>query len=169
MNETRSVYVGVDPGASGAIAVLWPADGGRIWDVEFHDMNGSVLDMIEFLRSVKARAEGRDIVAAIENVNSFGMGRQSAFKFGASWGSVRTAVLGAGFKLAAEPTAGQWKRTIFGSTLKGLDKKALKTASRDKARQLYPQAADDLARVKDADRAEALLIAEYAIQRRRYA
>lgn len=165
MNETRSVYVGVDPGASGAIAVIWPAgsEDYRPGEIVFFDLTRSALDLIEFLREQRIRSQvyGRQIAAVIESVNSFGMGRQSAFKFGASWATARTALLATGISLIAEPTAAQWKRTIFGATLKGLDKKGLKLASRDKARELYPDAAADLARVKDADRAEALLMAHY--------
>jgi hypothetical protein len=166
-----TAYIGIDPGAEGAIAVLWPsgASDGSVGEIAFFDMNGSDHDLIDFLRDQKIRASvyGHQIAAVLENVNSFGMGRQSAFKFGGAWRGVRVALIALGIPLIAEPTAAQWKLRIFGSTIKGFDKKALKTASRDKARQLFPWAARDLARVKDADRAEALLLAEYGRMIRR--
>ena len=154
-----TAYIGIDPGTEGAIAVLWPDTS----TPTFFDM-GSDHDLIDFLRRVQDAARipnGHDLAAVLENVNSFGMGRQSAFKFGGAWRGVRVALIALGIPLVAEPTAAQWKKAVFGATIKGLDKKGLKTASRDKARELFPSAAPNLARVKDADRAEALLLAHY--------
>lgn len=153
-----TAYLGVDPGVEGAIAVLWPDD-----SVSFFDMNGSDHDLIDFLRDIQRTATeaGCGLAAVLENVNAFKMGRQSAFKFGGAWRGVRVAILALGIPLIAEPTSHQWKSALFGSTIKGLDKKALKTASRNKARELFPRISSRLARVKDADRAEGLLLAEW--------
>jgi len=146
MNEM--VRIGIDGGwKSGAIAVLWP-DG----KVEFCDVGESMVDALHFLRSLSA--EWGQLSVSIEYA-----GRNCQACKG--WGHLRGACIALGIPIKHEPTPAQWKRAIFGNALKGKTRPQQKNMARDMARKLFPQAAPFLARVKDADRAEALLIMEY--------
>lgn len=145
-----TVIIGVDPGLSGAIALLG-------LDGQLHH----VADM--------PTADGRvtpgalawwlghdDAVVGIELVHSMpGQGVSSTFKFGASWGVVHGAFGAVGCRVV-DVRPQDWKRTFK----LGKDK--------DKARRLaaerWPGSAMEFARKKDAGRAEAALIAEYTRQ-----
>ena len=97
---------------------------------------------------------GDGIAAAfVERVASRpGEGVASSFKFGQAFGSIKATVRLARLPLHL-PTPAQWKRKH------GLSKD--KEASRRLALDLFPSLAERLRRKKDADRAEALLIAAY--------
>lgn len=90
----------------------------------------------------------------IEKVGSMPkQGVSSTFKFGRSYGEIIGVVAAHKLRMDFVPP-GVWKRTF------GLSKD--KDASRLKAMELFPQLRDRLTRKKDHNRAEALLIAEYA-------
>ena len=141
---------GIDPGKTGAIALLYtqPAY------LEVHDMpilgkeiNGPALFKIfnEF------RAEH----VFIESINSFGMGRQSAFNFGKGLGVLLGVLASQNIPYTTiSPT--KWKKS-FGLTRD-------KDASRAAATRLFPAYADLFERKKDDGRAEATLIALYGQQ-----
>ena len=80
-------------------------------------------------------------------------GVSSTFKFGKVYGEIIGVVTANNFRLDYV-APGVWKRTF------GLSKD--KELSRRKATELFPQHRHNLARKKDHNRAEALLIAEYA-------
>lgn len=150
--------LGVDPGVSGALALL---EDGRFV---------AAADMPTIARSKtgkKQQVNGAEVArllrewspdaAVVELVNAMpakgrGMGAASAFNFGESAGVIR-GVLAA---LAIEThyvTPQVWKKL---AGLSGSDKEA----SRMRAVTLWPDA--PLGRKKDAGRAEALLIARFA-------
>lgn len=155
----NAAYIGIDPGAEGAIAVIWP-DGRH----EIHDIDHSFVDGIGTLIGISSRARlnGVGLWAVLEHVTAMPkQGVASSFKFGASWGHLRGALIALGIPILAEPRPPQWKGKVMAGRHTGKDKKDQKTVARDVARELYPDCSDMLKRAKDADRAEALLIAEY--------
>ena len=136
---------GIDPGAKGAIALLYP-DYAEIHDMPMlgKEVNGSEVSCIfkEFTPDH----------IWLEQVNSFGMGRTSAYNFGQGVG-----VLKGVFQAMQIPftlvTPQKWKKSY------GLSKE--KDHSRLLVTRMYPSLADQFVRKKDDGRAEALLIAKY--------
>lgn len=149
--------IGVDPGLSGALAVLGAAgelvqladlpvirDGRLAW------IDGGALQSL----LIEALA-GRPARAIVERVSAMPrQGVASAFTFGVGLGSVLS-ILQARQVSVELVTAAVWKRAL------GLSSD--KRASLDKARLLYPSA--DLALAKHDGRAEALLLAHWALTR----
>jgi crossover junction endodeoxyribonuclease RuvC len=160
-------FLGVDPGVSGAVAVLWP-DG----SVEVHDAPTALtgkgatrrpnipgtLGLVAQLVS-SARERRCFLVGAVELVHAMPVGKGgsiSNFSLGFSLGVWESALAFNGIKYDhAPPTA--WKKAIGCPTDKN--------ASRLRALQLFPQAGDRLALKKDVGRAEALMIAEWRRRR----
>lgn len=154
-----SLTLGIDPGLTGAWALL--------------DGSGAVLgcDDLPVIRSGKLgwidadalhsqllelRA-GQELHAVVERAHAMpGNGSQAAFSQGATLGSILAALqlLRARIELV---TPNQWKRALGLSSDKAL--------SLDRARLLFPLASLD--RKRDHGRAEALLLAHWAIQRSR--
>lgn len=149
------IFVGIDPGITGAVAII---DGGNI---VFHDTptiqtkNGKKTKT-EFMPSEMA-----DILATqkgchvfIEKVGAMpGQGVTSMFSFGKGYG-IWIGILAA-LKIPYTFTTPQaWKKHL----MQGMKDK---DAARIRAQQLYPCATKELSRKKDIGRADALLIAEY--------
>lgn len=138
------------PGAKGAIALL-DYDHVEIFDMP---MIGKEVNGIEI---ASIFGEFRPSHIFLEQVNSFGMGRTSAYNFGQGVG-----VLKGVFQALMIPytlvTPQKWKKSY------GLSKE--KDHSRLLATRLYPNLADKFVRVKDDGRAEALLIARYGSEQK---
>jgi hypothetical protein len=141
---------GIDPGAKGAIALL--DDGyAEIYDMPMlgKEVNGTEIADIF--------SEFKPAHIWLEQVNSFGMGRTSAFNFGQQMG-----ILKGVFQSLLIPytlvTPQKWQKHFS----KGSDK----DHSRLLATRLYPQLADKFKRKKDDGRAEALLIAKYGSEQK---
>ena len=169
------LFLGIDPGLSGAVAVIWPTG------VEFFDtptmqikVGASLKNQMDpaacsLLISTITKAHRDDCLITLEKVApmpSFKvqrkgeepqeqkMGVTSAFNFGMGFG-IWIGVCAASlipYQLVHPLT---WKKFLMRDMQKGKD------ASRMKASSLYPLAAKDLTRVKDHGRAEALLLAHY--------
>lgn len=149
--------IGIDPGFSGAIALL-----------DSFGVLVRVLDM-PVIPNKKGRTElnkamlhealeppvGYDVVAYLEQVASRpGQGAPATFRFGQGYGQVEMAL--AAHKIPTHyVTPAKWKKHF------GLSKD--KGASRGLATDQFPQHAMDFARVKDDGRAEAALIALYGV------
>jgi crossover junction endodeoxyribonuclease RuvC len=152
-----SLTIGIDPGLTGAVAVLSPdgspelvADLPIIRDAKLAWVDGSELQSMLMLA-----LRGRQATAIIERVSSMpAQGIASAFQFGVGFGSVLSVIQALHLRLELV-TPGVWKRSL------GLSKD--KHASLHKARLLYPTA--DLRLAKHDGRAEALLIAHYGLTR----
>jgi len=150
-----SLIIGIDPGLSGALAILGPAgelerledlpvirDGRLAW-VDGGALQSLLLDTLN----------GRPVRAIVERVSAMPrQGVASAFNFGVGFGSVLGVLqaLHIGIELV---TPAVWKRALHLS--------ADKAASLHKARLLYPSA--ELHLVKHDGRAEALLLAHYGL------
>lgn len=153
-------YLGIDPGLTGA-AALMDANGGLIGVFDLPVIRDGSLAWIsppqfhQELGELVRRADCMygQLEAWIERAQATKqMGRSSAFNYGVGFGSL----LGLLMSRAAIPihlvTPSKWKGAL------GLSKD--KNAALDKARLTYPTAELDLA--KHHGRAEAILIAHYA-------
>jgi crossover junction endodeoxyribonuclease RuvC len=151
------VILGIDPGITGAFAML--ASDGTLITVDdlpiIRDGRLGWIDAEAFtLRLIEVRA-GNELHATVERVHAMPRnGSQAAFSQGATLGSILAAlqVIRARIELV---TPGSWKKAY------GLSSD--KSASLDRARLMFPSA--DLDRKKDHNRGEALLIAQYAVNR----
>lgn len=155
-----SFVIGIDPGAGGAVAIL--EDTGKL--VMVFDMPA-----VEIVSGGKAKrrvspemlaAELRlyaqqDAVAYIEQVGAMpGQGVSSMFAFGEAFGLAKGVLAGLGVPVQTVPPA-KWKRA--------LNLNAGKDAARAKAAQVWPAHAGEFKRVKDDGKAEAALIARWAL------
>lgn len=143
------MILGIDPGASGAIAAV-NAIGALEWvhDMPHHDGVVSPSLVADLFHGPITFIE-----AWVEDVHSMPkQGVASSFKFGRAHGTV-LGVLG-GLRIPTHLiTPAKWKRQM------GVP--ADKKLARRKACELWPDNASLFARVKDDGRAEAALIAEY--------
>lgn len=159
------MIIGIDPGLGGAIALFEPRDHSLI--VEDIPVAPNAAGKNEVLHPVlyqliaeaKANADSGTVEAWVERVNAMPsaggrkMGTSSAFRFGQVFGAVQMAIAAARIPIRLV-TPGRWKPHF---KLYGADK----DASRQKACERFPDASDLFRRKKDADRAEAALIALY--------
>lgn len=158
------ILIGIDPGLSGAIAALnergnvllledlpTMASGGKGAKVKRGIDPAGLNNLLSTLKE-------DDITAALERTTAMpGQGVSSMFSMGDTFGAIR-AVL-ACRAIRTELTApASWKRSM------GLDSD--KERCRARAIQLFPDQASKLSRKADHNRAEALLLAEWLIQRK---
>jgi crossover junction endodeoxyribonuclease RuvC len=147
--DRSSAYIGIDPGVTGAIALIHD-EGQVVFDWPGDEVAAS--DLIMSLR-VKYRIKG----AALEDMGigpalgKFGSSRLSENK--GIWRGV-LAAHGIPFRLVRPQT---WKKGVVPKAKTDKEKKKAALAG---ARRLFPLA--DLAREKDHNRADALLIADWA-------
>ena len=150
------IYVGIDPGLFGAMAVL-TTEGHMLWIRDTpvvrigskHHYNYA--EMRRLITSLPSEA-----VVAVEEVHTFpkqGVVSQGRMMYGLGlWHGL---ILAHPYSLE-RPSPQTWKKMM----LRDVGEKG-KDASRWKACQLFPDAAPLLQRKKDDGRAEALLIAEW--------
>ena len=158
------IYIGIDPGLSGAVAVLWDSlsfpsgVGAVVNDTPTAQVDGKnkylVPAMALLLSSYKDKQD--EVLAVLENVHSMPkQGVASSFCFGEGKGMWEGIL--AAYNIPTEMVSPQrWKKEIMAD--QGKDK----SAARFKAMALFPSLADQLKLVKHDGRAEALLMAEYA-------
>lgn len=158
MTIARSSIAGIDPGKTGALAILHGDNSVEFFDVPRVKLKG---------KDVPAYAEwatnwgmalalaGVDNVVIEDVASRPGQGVSSMFKFGRTLGFAHAIVLGIRPRPAVKfTTPSQWKAKLG---LLNSDK----GASREKAINLFPSSEKMLLRVKDDGRAEALLMAHY--------
>lgn len=142
----RHVYVGIDPGASGGIAML-STDG--IVEL-FEKMPATDADKLVLLR--RWNAYGHSVSAVLEYVRAMpAQGVSSSFKFGANYGSLRMALAAVEIPYV-EATPGSWQRALQCLS------KGDKNITKGMAQQLFPGIASKITHAT----ADAILIAEYA-------
>jgi len=154
---TNQFIIGIDPGASGAIAVLEAQSGKlvRVFDMPTVEVKvGKVIKKRVapyFLQDELELYVREGATAVVEQVGAMpGQGVSSMFAFGEAFGLVKGVL--AGMKVTtATVTPGQWK--------KALKVNASKDGSRALAANMWPDMASEFKRVKDDGRAEAALIA----------
>ena len=144
-------WLGIDPGATGAVALIledgrvvirdWPGDECALADLcsELSDLAAVDLAVIESQQAMPKQ------------------GVVSTFKLGVNYGMWLSALAGQGWPFRVVRPA-DWKKGFGYPT----GKKGSKAHSLTLARRLYPQAAHMLGRGCDHGRAEALLLAHLA-------
>lgn len=155
--EFMKYFFGIDPGASGAVAVL--SEDGHF--VGVYDMP---VVKVKVGKAIKRRVNADllahqvslhypNAVAVLEQVSAMpGQGVSSMFAFGESYGIVKGVL--AAFQIPTHlVTPGKWKRAM--------ELSANKNGSRAKAIEMWPEQASMFKRVKDDGRAEACLLAEF--------
>ena len=141
-------YIGVDPGTTGAVAMIDKQGGVNVYDFE-------TMEALDALLAVKSFARA---TACVEKVASMPkQGVSTTFKFGKNTGRVIGWLEALGIPFV-EVTPTKWQKMVYDSGEKMADKKA---QSLQVARKLFPAMLPMLKRKKDHNRADALLIAEY--------
>lgn len=144
--------LGIDPGASGAIAFYFPAHPERM-AVEDMPIAAGEVDAITLAKRIATMAPD---LAFLERVNAMpGQGVSSTFKFGRAYGVVLGVMGAAGIPLHLV-TPAKWKGHLRLSS----DKEQ----ARALALRLFPACSEHFKRKKDHGRAEAALIARYGAE-----
>jgi crossover junction endodeoxyribonuclease RuvC len=150
----RRVFIGIDPGLSGAIAFI---DGEfvAVYDAPSVPVKKGndylVADMAKLITQAASQRSCFAILeAGIAMPNQSSSSTAKAARGGGLWEGM-LAMAGVPYEMV-RPSA--WKK-VMGVT-------ADKGEARVMAQKLFPQVADKFSRVKDDGRAEALLIAEFA-------
>lgn len=152
------IILGIDPGQTGAIAVLHDGEVKQVIDMpttaRLHG-KGQQVDAYTLTSELLAAASGHNQRRAIiEAVSAMpGQGVSSTFRFGEALGVV-LGVLGALQIPVSWASPVRWKKA---AGLYGKDKDAARTL----ALQLHPEAGDMLTRKKDIGRADAICIAHF--------
>jgi crossover junction endodeoxyribonuclease RuvC len=148
-------YLGVDPGLSGALALLRH---GELLVVDMPTLAAGkkrTIDEIELARLIDRWATECQPMVVLEQVAAMPTdGAAGAFSFGRGYGVIR-GILRAHFLQIIDVTPVKWKRAV------GIPSGAGKDASRALAKELFQQQAKLFYRVKDDGRAEAALMAVY--------
>lgn len=158
--ESRTVasdgdIIGIDPGLSGAIAMLSDGKVFKVHDIptvpiKKNKREVNYHELVAILRSWPSKTVWLEHVSAMP-----GQGVTSMFNFGQTYGAIKAACVAAGHELRFV-TPAKWKKHF------GLTKE--KGVARQKAMQRVPGLADQFKRVKDDGRAEATLIAIYGAE-----
>ena len=147
--------IGIDPGLSGAVAVITGTDSLRVLDMPTMtvERNGkakrqvSASELAEIIYILKSE----DCHVYVEKVSAMaGQGVTSVFSFGRSFGMIE-GILAALHMPVTYVAPATW--------VKAVHRGAGKDASRQRAMELFPNNQADFKRVKDDGRSDASLIA----------
>ncbi len=154
MQDSSTIYLGIDPGKTGALAILFPTHA-EVLDTPLDEATGEI-DVDEMARYIGGLdAFNHSIVATIERAQSMPkQGVASSFKYGAGYG-MWLGILAANRVSVYSYRPHDWKKKMLPPDVKLRDKRESIKA----ARGLFPDV--DLGKAADAGRAEALLIAYY--------
>ena len=152
------IIIGIDPGISGAICILENRKVLEVYETPTmidgkknkRQVNGAQVTNI-----IKERLnENKEVVVVVEHVNAMpGQGVTSMFNFGQSFGVIKGICSALSIPIYfVRPT--KWKK-YFNLI------KTNKDASRTKVIEVYPEISSKLSRKKDANKADAILIARY--------
>jgi hypothetical protein len=151
------IYIGIDPGLSGAVAIIDGTDV-KLFDTPTAETGkGSKRDyLIANMSDILRTTQPFYMFAVLEAVHSMPkQGVASSFSFGRGLG-IWEGILSAHSIPYAKVAPQTWKKAMLGDMPRDN-----KDSSRIAATRLFPNASDMLARKKDDGRAEALLMAEY--------
>ena len=150
--------IGIDPGLSGAIAVLEDNKVLNIFDIPVmsegkknkRQLNSDLL--VSLLKQNISKNE--EIAVVVEQVNAMpGQGVTSMFNFGQTFGAIKGICAALGLPIFfVRPS--KWKKhfELINSS---------KDSSRTKAIEMYPNLSKDLAKKKDVNKSDAILIARF--------
>lgn len=177
--KNGKLYIGIDPGLTGAIARIADGEPARVFDLigskgmlDFDSLN------IAMLEAFRAGALYESITVVIENVHAMpGQGVVSMFGFGRTMGRIEGVL--EGYRVGFNPFVvyvdpREWKKEFalllprrqkgdpkVSKAEKESRRREMKTKARLTAIELFPELASQLNLVKHDGRAEALLMAEW--------
>ena len=156
------VVIGIDPGLTGAVATLLDGEPGPMLDMPTRRVDGTnevaARTLAVWLRELRAAHPGAFVMVCLEHVSAAPMagrrqGTSSMFNFGDGFGQIKAVLDVLGLPVVrVRPVT--WK-SHFSLAGKGVDK----DAGRKMAIRRFPQVADQLRRMKDSGRGDALLLA----------
>ena len=150
--------IGIDPGLTGAIAIM---QNNKVLDIiEMPVMsegkkNKRQLNSAQLVSIIKKNIESNEEVAVVvEQVNAMpGQGVTSMFNFGQTFGAIKGVCAALGLPIFfVRPS--KWKKYFELIN-------ASKDSSRTKAIEMYPSLSNHLAKKKDVNKSDAILIARY--------
>ena len=152
------IIIGIDPGLSGAIAVLQDNKVKNIFEVPVMTegkKNKRQLNSAQMVKIIKDNiSKSEETIVVVEHVNAMpGQGVTSMFNFGQTFGAIKGICAAIGLPIFFVRPA-KWKKhfDLINSS---------KDASRTKAIEMNPLISDQLAKKKDVNKADAILIARY--------
>ena len=150
--------IGIDPGLSGAIAILEDNKVLQIFDMPVMaegKKNKRQLNSAQLVNIIKDNTQGSEEKAVVvEQVNAMpGQGVTSMFNFGQTFGAIKGICAALNLPVFfVRPT--KWKKhfELINSS---------KDSSRTKAIEMYPSLSNQLSKKKDVNKSDAILIARY--------
>tara|TARA_B100000941_G_scaffold251199_1_gene197753 strand:- start:284 stop:775 length:492 start_codon:yes stop_codon:yes gene_type:complete len=150
--------VGIDPGLSGAIAIMENDKVLSIFDMPIMaegKKNKKQLNSAQLVKIIKENIKTDDEVAVVvEQVNAMpGQGVTSMFNFGQTFGAIKGVCAALNLPIFfVRPS--KWKKhfELINSS---------KDSSRTKVIEMYPSLSDQMARKKDVNKSDAILIARF--------
>ncbi len=155
--------IGIDPGLSGAIAVLEDIKVLSLFEMPVMaegKKNKRQLNSAQLVNIIKENTNGDEEIAVIvEQVNAMpGQGVTSMFNFGQTFGAIKGVCAALGLPIFfVRPS--KWKKyfELINSS---------KDASRTKVIEMYPSFSKQLAKKKDVNKSDAILIARFFAETR---
>ena len=150
--------IGIDPGLSGAIAILEDNKVLQIFDMPVMaegKKNKRQLNSAQLVNRIKENTqESEEKAVVVEQVNAMpGQGVTSMFNFGQTFGAIKGICAALNLPIFfVRPT--KWKKhfELINSS---------KDSSRTKAIEMYPSLSNQLSKKKDVNKSDAILIARY--------
>ena len=150
--------LGIDPGLSGAIAILEKKKVLNLFDMPVMaegKKNKKQLNSAQLVNIIRENSIGEEeIVVVVEQVNAMpGQGVTSMFKFGQTFGAIKGVCAALNLPIFfVRPS--KWKKyfELINSS---------KDSSRTKVIEMYPSLSSQLAKKKDVNKSDAILIARY--------
>ena len=150
--------IGIDPGLSGAIAILEDNKIKELFDMPVMPdgkKNKRQLNSALLVKLIKDNIEIlENTIMVVEQVNAMpGQGVTSMFNFGQTFGAIKGICAALGLPIFFVRPA-KWKKhfELINSS---------KDASRTKAIEMYPSISEQLSKKKDVNKSDAILIARY--------
>ena len=150
--------IGIDPGLSGGIAVLENNQVLSIFDMPVMSegkKNKRQLNSAHLVSLIKENIKpSEDVAVVVEQVNAMpGQGVTSMFNFGQTFGAIKGICAALGLPIFLV-TPSKWKKhfELINSS---------KDSSRTKAIEMYPALSNQLAKKKDVNKSDAILIARF--------
>ena len=156
--------IGIDPGLSGAIAILEGKKVIKIFDMPVMaegKKNKKQLNSAQLTNILKENAsfKNEEIAVVVEQVNAMpGQGVTSMFNFGQSFGAIKGICAALNLPIFfVRPS--KWKKhfELINSS---------KDSSRTKVIEMYPHLSNQLSKKKDVNKSDAILIARFYCEAR---